>query len=129
MKEAITSEVAGKDPQKCFQQLYDHWQKLLTTEGYYFKGRRQAQVCKLLALIEYIQWLRLALSKGPKRIGVSPHLRTETDPVSETSCLFFFLVIIKIRTLDKVRNPSNSVCIYLASSVIRIAFPYQHFYF
>jgi hypothetical protein len=24
MKEAITSEVAGKDPQKCFQQLYDH---------------------------------------------------------------------------------------------------------
>jgi hypothetical protein len=25
------------------------------------------------------------------RIGVSPHLRTETDPVFETSCLFFFL--------------------------------------
>jgi hypothetical protein len=53
--------------------------------------------------------LRLALSKGPNRIGVSPHLRTETDPVSERSCLFFFLVIIKIRTMDKFRNPSNSV--------------------
>jgi hypothetical protein len=51
--------------------------------------------------------LRLALSKGPNRIGVSPHLRTETDPVSETSCLFFFLVIIEIRTMDKVRNPSK----------------------
>jgi hypothetical protein len=30
--------------------------------------------------------LRLALSKGPNRSGVSPHLRMETDPVSETSC-------------------------------------------
>jgi hypothetical protein len=35
---------------------------------------------------------------------------TETGPVSETSCLFFFfLVTIKIRTMDKVQNPSNSV--------------------
>jgi hypothetical protein len=33
-----------------------------------------------------VQRLRLALSKGPKRVGVSPHLTTETDPVSETSC-------------------------------------------
>jgi hypothetical protein len=39
-----------------------------------------------------ITGLRLALSKGPNRVGVSPHLRTETDPVSETSC-FFFLII------------------------------------
>jgi hypothetical protein len=58
-----------------------------------------------------VQWLRLALSKGPNRIGVSPPLRMETDLVSETSCLFFFfLVTIKIRTMDKVQNPSNSVC-------------------
>jgi hypothetical protein len=29
----------------------------------------------------------LALSKGPNRVGVfPPHLRTETDPVSETLC-------------------------------------------
>jgi hypothetical protein len=29
----------------------------------------------------------LSLSKGPKRVGVfPPHLRTETDPVSETLC-------------------------------------------
>jgi hypothetical protein len=32
------------------------------------------------------QWLRLALSKGPNRVGVFPHLRTETDPVSEMLC-------------------------------------------
>jgi hypothetical protein len=24
--------------------------------------------------------------KGPNRVGVSLHLKTETDPVSETSC-------------------------------------------
>jgi hypothetical protein len=35
----------------------------------------------------------------------SPHLRTETDPVSETLC---FLVSIEYRTMDKVQNPSNS---------------------
>jgi hypothetical protein len=33
-----------------------------------------------------VQWLRLTLSKGPNRVGVSLHLRMETDPVSETSC-------------------------------------------
>jgi hypothetical protein len=33
--------------------------------------------------------LRLALSKGPNRVGISPHLSTKTDPVSETSCFFF----------------------------------------
>jgi hypothetical protein len=38
-----------------------------------------------------IELLRLALSKGPNRVGVSPpHLKTETDPVSETlfSCIY-----------------------------------------
>jgi hypothetical protein len=29
--------------------------------------------------------------QGPNRVGVFPHLRTETDPVSETLC--FFIVI------------------------------------
>jgi hypothetical protein len=31
-------------------------------------------------------------SKGPDRVGVSPHLRTETDLISETSC--FYLLIL-----------------------------------
>jgi hypothetical protein len=30
----------------------------------------------------------LALSKGRNRVGVFLHLRTETDPVSETLCFF-----------------------------------------
>jgi hypothetical protein len=34
------------------------------------------------------EWLRLALSKGPNRVDVSPHLRTAIDPVSETSCFY-----------------------------------------
>jgi hypothetical protein len=33
-----------------------------------------------------VQWLRLALSKGPNRGSSLPHLRAETDPVSETLC-------------------------------------------
>jgi hypothetical protein len=37
------------------------------------------------------QWLRLSLSKRPNKVGVSiPHLKKETDAVSETLC---FLVV------------------------------------
>jgi hypothetical protein len=35
------------------------------------------------------------------------HLRTETDPVSETSCS------LEYQTMEKVQNPSNSVCRHL----------------
>jgi hypothetical protein len=41
---------------------------------------------KNMTFRKLVQWLRLALSNGPNRVGVSPHLRAETDPVSETSC-------------------------------------------
>jgi hypothetical protein len=38
-------------------------------------------------------WLRLALSKGPNRVGVSPpHLRTERDPIAETLCFIDFRI-------------------------------------
>jgi hypothetical protein len=42
-------------------------------------------------VLKHPHWSRLALSKGPNWVGVfpPPHLRTETDPVSETS---YFLV-------------------------------------
>jgi hypothetical protein len=36
--------------------------------------------------------VRLALSKGPNRVVVSTHLRTETDPISETSCLYLIIL-------------------------------------
>jgi hypothetical protein len=42
-------------------------------------------------LHSWAQWLRLALSKEPNWVGVYSHLhlRTETDPVSESSCFLF----------------------------------------
>jgi hypothetical protein len=41
------------------------------------------------------------------KINRRKHLRTETDQVSETSC--FSSIYIRIRTMYKVRKPSNSV--------------------
>jgi hypothetical protein len=49
------------------------------------KERRVAAL-ELQVNVYKFQSLRLALSKAPNRVGVSPHLRMETDPVSETSC-------------------------------------------
>jgi hypothetical protein len=42
-------------------------------------------------LTRVVQWLRLALSKGPNWVGAFslPHLRTETDPIFEMSCFLF----------------------------------------
>jgi hypothetical protein len=39
------------------------------------------------------RWFILALSKVPNRVVVSPHLRTETDPVSETLCFLLFRIL------------------------------------
>jgi hypothetical protein len=37
--------------------------------------------------------LRLALSKGPHRVGVSPsHLKMETDSISEMLCFVVFII-------------------------------------
>jgi hypothetical protein len=41
------------------------------------------------------------------------YLRTETDPVSETSCSF------KYRTMDKVHKPRNSLCYSPSSQPFR----------
>jgi hypothetical protein len=45
-----------------------------------------------------------------------PHLRTETDPVSETKCLYSR----EYRTMGKVLKPSNSVCYTPSSEPFRI---------
>jgi hypothetical protein len=67
--------------------------------------------------------LRLALSKGPNRVGVSPQLRTETDPVSETSC--FTLYFFRIQTMDEVRKPINSADYTNLKSVSTRSFVYE----
>jgi hypothetical protein len=48
---------------------------------------------------------RLALSEGPNRVGVCPHLRTETDPVSETSCFFSSFNSLESGRWTKSENP------------------------
>jgi hypothetical protein len=56
---------------------------------------------------------RLSLSKGPNRVGISPpHLRTETDPVSETLCSLVFRIPDDRQSL---KEPSNSECYTLSS--------------
>jgi hypothetical protein len=42
------------------------------------------------------------------------HLKTETDPVSETSCF------LKYQTMGKVQKPNNSVCYTPSSKPFRI---------
>jgi hypothetical protein len=44
-------------------------------------------------------------SKEPNRVGVSFQLRTEADPVSETSC---YLIILDFRTMDEVQKAISS---------------------
>jgi hypothetical protein len=53
----------------------------------------------------------LALSKGPKWVGVFPPcLRTETDSVSKTSCIFF----LEYHMMKKSKNPV--ILCYIPSS-------------
>jgi hypothetical protein len=57
----------------------------------------------VLVVVYNTQWLRIAFSKGPNRVGLSSsHLRTETDAVSET------LWFPEYWTMDNVRKLSNS---------------------
>jgi hypothetical protein len=59
----------------------------------------------LLGPLERAKSLYLALSKGPKRMSPSPHLRTETDPVSRN---VVFSCIYNSRTMDKLRKRNTS---------------------
>jgi hypothetical protein len=57
-------------------------------------------------------------SKGPNRVGVSlPHLRMETDPVSE---MLYSVVFYEYWTMDEVQKPSNSECYTPSSEPFRI---------
>jgi hypothetical protein len=70
-----------------------HWQTLIS--GIYIA---------VVILTQLVQWLSLALSKGPNWAGIlPPHLRTEADPVSETLCSLVFRI-------PEVQKPSNSEC-------------------
>jgi hypothetical protein len=63
-----------------------------STQNYWVFGLHPSS-CILKTTEHGVQWLRLALSNGPNRVGVSPsHLRTETNPVPETLCFLVFRI-------------------------------------
>jgi hypothetical protein len=44
--------------------------------------------------LRFVVNLSLALSNVPNGVGISfPHLRTATDPVSETSCFLVYVIL------------------------------------
>jgi hypothetical protein len=59
-------------------------------------------------------------SVGPLRKRYLNHLKTETDPVYETSCFYS----TKHRTREKVQKPSNSVCYTPLSEPYKIYYPF-----
>jgi hypothetical protein len=61
----------------------------------------------------------LTLSKGTYRVGVSLHLRTETDPVSETPCFSSNYL-----ESGRWRKPENPVIQYDVSFVVYEAATY-----
>jgi hypothetical protein len=71
-----------------------------------------------------IQCLRLALSKGPNWVGVfSPlYLRTETHPVSETSCFYS----LEYWMMEEVQRPSNSVSKHPAYCLLHAHIPHSY---
>jgi hypothetical protein len=63
-----------------------------------------------------VQWLRLDLSSGPNRVGVSqnPHLGAETDLGSE----MLFFCFLDCRTIDKVNKNRNLESLWFVSRFI-----------
>jgi hypothetical protein len=66
--------------------------------------------------VSVLRWWRLAISKGPNWVGVfPPHLRTETDPVSDTSYFLVFRILDNGHLHGEVWKPSNSECLLIVS--------------
>jgi hypothetical protein len=65
---------------------------------------------------QHFTGLRLALSKGPNGVGLSVHLRTETDIVSEKLRSRVF----RIPDDEESPKPSNSECYTPSSEPFRI---------
>jgi hypothetical protein len=83
------------------------------------QGTRKHDVSETasVSVLRRVQWLMLAVFKGPNTVGVFPtHLRTETGAVSETSCF----LVRRIPDGEKVENPSNSECYTPSSEPFKI---------
>jgi hypothetical protein len=67
------------------QKQYRNCQTIINIWSWATKTYRMTISCNVtfsLTLTSVVQWLWLALSRGPNRVGVFPHLRMVTDPVS-----------------------------------------------
>jgi hypothetical protein len=70
----------------------------------------------VVILTKFVQWLRLALSKGPNWLGVLSPPPTRLQDVNRSSFQnIVFSSSLEYRTMDKVQNLGNSAC-YTPSS-------------
>jgi hypothetical protein len=95
-------------------------------------------VCFATHVTLVVQWLRLTLSMGPNRVGVSPppqiHMRAETDPVYKTLPFLVFKIpddgqTPKFPAIPKGKLVSHFVFPaqrFLANAKARISFPLEH---
>jgi hypothetical protein len=67
-----------------------------------------------------VQWLRLALSKGPNWVGVFFPPSPEDEKRSSFRNVVFALP--RTRTMEKVQQPSNSVCYTPSSESFKITY-------
>jgi hypothetical protein len=68
--------------------------------------------------VSLVQWLRLAFSKGPNRVGVS-FPSPENGNRSSIRNVVFSSTYLQFRTMDKVQKPRNSV--YYVYNLLTIA--------
>jgi hypothetical protein len=66
-----------------------------------------------------IEWMRLAISKRPNRVGVS--LLSPEDGNRSILRNAVFSIYLELRTIDKVHKPSDSVC-YTPSAALFILY-------
>jgi hypothetical protein len=82
------------------------------------RNNSEDEGCKFLRIVSklhnitVVQWLRLALSRGPSTVCVSPDLRTETDPVSETPR--FSSNYLESGRWRKSKNPVTVCCSWIS---------------
>jgi hypothetical protein len=76
-------------------------------------------------LVSWVQWLRLALSKGPNWLGVLPPWPEDGNRSSFRKVVFSNF--LEYQTMDKVQKPINSECYTPSSEPIRIYF-YDYYF-
>jgi hypothetical protein len=74
--------------------------------------------CSSSSILKYTQWLRLAVSNGPSRVGVSHPLTRGRKQIQFPKRVI--LCLVEYQTMDKVQKPSNPECYIPSSEPFRI---------